>query len=63
MTMPNVRSPQDIVICPMCGTVYERLKERVTTKAQSSFICSCGHLMARWKGFVVPSFIKMEESH
>jgi hypothetical protein len=52
----------DILSCPMCSAVYEKRKERRPNKERGSFICSCGHLLARWRGYVVPIFTKLKDT-
>jgi hypothetical protein len=52
----------DVFPCPMCSAVYKKQKERRPNKERGSFTCSCGHLLARWKGFVVPIFTKLQDS-
>jgi len=46
----------------MCLAVYERRKEKRAEKDRNSFVCVCGHVLARWNGFVVPSFTKIKDS-
>lgn len=46
----------------MCRVVYERRKERRQEREHGSFTYSCGHLFARWKGFVVPIFTPLEHA-
>jgi len=52
----------EIFPCPICRAVFERRKEKRHEKERGSFTCSCGHVLARWKGFVVPTFTKLSES-
>jgi hypothetical protein len=54
--------PAQILSCPMCLAVYEKRKVRRPEKEKSSFACSCGHILARWKGFVVPFFVLVKRS-
>jgi hypothetical protein len=46
----------------MCLAVYEKRKVRCLEKEKGRFACSCGHVLARWKGFVVPVFALVKRS-
>ena len=52
----------EIFPCPICRALFERRKEKRHEKERGSFTCSCGHILARWKGFVVPTFKLLAES-
>ena len=52
----------EILSCQMCLAVYEKRKERRAEKEKGSFACSCGHVLARWNGFVVPVFVLLKRS-
>lgn len=51
-----------IFSCPMCLAVYQVCKERRAEKERGSFKCSCGHILAKWNGFVVPTFKLTKQS-
>ena len=58
----NLMATDDLLSCPMCLAVYLRHKQRRTEKSKGRFVCTCGHTIATWKGFVVPIFTKIKES-
>jgi len=52
----------DIVICPNCSAVYERVSETAAKRQEGAFECSCGYALASWGGKVFPKFIKLKET-
>jgi hypothetical protein len=42
--------------------LFERRTERRPEREKGSFTCSCGHVLARSKGFVVPIFAPLKSS-
>ena len=50
------------VIC-VCGAKYERKVVKLPIKDIGEFACeTCGHVMERWRGRVVPTFKSIELS-
>jgi hypothetical protein len=52
----------DILICPSCWAVYERVTEGASKRQEGCFECSCGYALASWGGKVFPKFIKLKEA-
>jgi hypothetical protein len=52
----------DIVICPSCWAVYERIVERLPEWQEGSFECTCGYALAHWGTYNALKFIKLKDA-